>query len=1125
MLNQQLYRFLLNSYNGFMIKFVTKSYFQIKNNFILLSSEISLIFLILIFQSNLANAQQSVTILDDPDNESSSVVTSTISRLKSGVIPNNILQNATKPLVIPTHDGSGQATHPCVIDFYQEYSIQKWHGYRYWMAMTPYPFYDAYKEDPNILASNDGLTWVVPSGIKNPIVGHADSCNNADVDLVYNPDENELWIYYGFHHYSKISAKDYGYLYLIRLNDKLEISKPVAITKQFLISSDTVPLSPCVWRESANKWHMWVVYMSTQKMAYSSSVDGINWNKFIVCTDIYGNYPFLKLGSGYKIWHISCKPNYHEHRIEFVTNARQYTSTFHPSYTPYLLYAETPMDKLTVINTPLQKPIITNTYGSGWDNNKVYRSSFVIYETDTGYYYKIWYAAANNNKFWGIGLTQGVLGTSFTLNNFVNIISKDTINASASEGIADSLSILSNTTWNISSNQNWLTFSSASGSKNETISITAAANLTIVKRTATVTISSNNLASKTITVVQEAGTPVLSVSIDTLNIAAGEGSSATFSISSNTNWKIDVTQDWFTLSSNAGAYNTSVSIAAYANPDFEKRMATLTITCDGADTITITLVQEAGKVLLSVSVATINLSADNTTNSAFFISSNTNWKISCNQSWLMLNKDSGSKNDTIEFSFSSNPTVTKRYAVIKINGFKAQSRNIAVIQEAGTPFLHVSSDTLNVLSDEGSKAVLNISSNINWQLSYDQNWLNFNKVSGFNNDSVTISTSLNQTIEKRFAVITLEGNGLPDKTISVLQEAGKPFLQISSDTLNIAADEGSQAALNIFSNTSWQLSSKQNWLALTQVSGSDSAIVTLTASTNEQLNKRIASLTISSDGLPEKIVTIIQEAGAPFLHVSSDTVSVTSSKGTSVTFSIISNISWHLKCDQNWIDMNRFSGSGNDTITLAALPNQNVEKRFAILTIEGDGVVPKNITVVQEAGPAFIFVSSDTLDITADAKSSATFEILSNTSWSLKCDQNWLEFNHNSGSLNDFITLSAYTNLSSSKRKALIKIEGEGATSHIVTVIQEAFITNVDDASGNLVKYYPNPVIDKLKIVFADNTNQYFINIYSANGNLQFSSMINSSPFEIDLSRFKTGFYLIKITSNNNVFTKRLMKK
>ena len=73
-----------------------------------------------------------------------------------------------RKLNIPTYDGSGQGVHP---DVY--YNANGWNGYRYWMAVTPYPGGNAAYENPSIVVSNDNVNWIVPPGLSNPIVATA----------------------------------------------------------------------------------------------------------------------------------------------------------------------------------------------------------------------------------------------------------------------------------------------------------------------------------------------------------------------------------------------------------------------------------------------------------------------------------------------------------------------------------------------------------------------------------------------------------------------------------------------------------------------------------------------------------------------------------------------------------------------------------------------------------------------------------------------------------------------------------------------------------------------------------------------------------------------------------------
>ena len=62
--------------------------------------------------------------------------------------------------------------------------------------MTPYPYNNDGLEDPSILVSNDAQTWIVPEGLTNPLTPAPKPGHNCDVELVYNKERDELWLYY-----------------------------------------------------------------------------------------------------------------------------------------------------------------------------------------------------------------------------------------------------------------------------------------------------------------------------------------------------------------------------------------------------------------------------------------------------------------------------------------------------------------------------------------------------------------------------------------------------------------------------------------------------------------------------------------------------------------------------------------------------------------------------------------------------------------------------------------------------------------------------------------------------------------------------------------------------------------
>jgi hypothetical protein len=108
--------------------------------------------------------------------------------------PTNVSAPAGTQLNIPTHiSNPGQVAHPSVV-----LVPEGWNGYKYWMAITPYPAGNDDHEDPNILASHDGINWVVPDGVTNPLVdADGQPEYHSDNELKMGPN-NTMYMFYRY---------------------------------------------------------------------------------------------------------------------------------------------------------------------------------------------------------------------------------------------------------------------------------------------------------------------------------------------------------------------------------------------------------------------------------------------------------------------------------------------------------------------------------------------------------------------------------------------------------------------------------------------------------------------------------------------------------------------------------------------------------------------------------------------------------------------------------------------------------------------------------------------------------------------------------------------------------------
>jgi len=181
-------------------------------------------------------------------------------------------------------------------------------------------------------------------------------------------------------------------------------------------------------------------------------------------------------------------------------------------------------------------------------------------------------------------------------------VSPTSLNFAATGG-QQTFTITSNTDWFIASTDtSRIIISPASGSNNGTVTVTIAANLDSVQRTAIILIYGTGVATtQIINVTQDSAVssaPALSVSPTSLNFAAA-GGQQTFTISSNTNWFIACSDtSRIRISPTSGSNNGMVTITIAANLDTIQQTAIIFIYGTGvASTHTIDIIQDPVKDL------------------------------------------------------------------------------------------------------------------------------------------------------------------------------------------------------------------------------------------------------------------------------------------------------------------------------------------------------------------------------------------------------------------------------------------------------------------------------------------------------------------------------------------------
>jgi len=93
-----------------------------------------------------------------------------------------------------------------------------------------------------------------------------------------------------------------------------------------------------------------------------------------------------------------------------------------------------------------------------------------------------------------------------------------------------------------------------------------------------------------------------------------------------------------------------------------------------------------------------------------------------------------------------------------------------------------------------------------------------------------------------------------------------------------------------------------------------------------------------------------------------------------------------------------------------------------------------------------------------------------------------------------------------------------------VRVYQEASLANTNFQKSSKIKFFPNPVSDKLTILNIENTKQK-VEIFSIIGKKLFTCSLLNNETNIDVSSFQNGIYLIKIISETGNDTYKFIKE
>lgn len=283
---------------------------------------------------------------------------------------NSLIQSKElNPLEVPTYvEKNNQIVHPSVL-----YFEKKWNGYNFWMMATPYTDTNSKWENPCVYCSEDGVNWIVPDGVNNPIVPKPEGAGyNADVNLCMDKFGETMYCTYRVRGEAGIPP----HVDLIMSDDGVNWSAPKKIMQMPQGEDCAVPN---VWYEDG-KYYMSNIDLD-QKDPLKRSI-----LKIYTCNTIDGDWEkshetqIPNIPTNLELWHYEIRKIGSKYIIMYtVANKGGYGA----GGRIYMASSYNLKDWETS-----EKFLITPTA----EDKSSYKSSFIPYLTSEGLKIKVWYS-------------------------------------------------------------------------------------------------------------------------------------------------------------------------------------------------------------------------------------------------------------------------------------------------------------------------------------------------------------------------------------------------------------------------------------------------------------------------------------------------------------------------------------------------------------------------------------------------------------------------------------------------------------------------------------------------------------------------------------------------------------
>ncbi len=491
--------------------------------------------------------------------------------------------------------------------------------------------------------------------------------------------------------------------------------------------------------------------------------------------------------------------------------------------------------------------------------------------------------------------------------------------------------------WLASSSAAWVTPDPATGAGSATVNLIAAAQTaSAIARTATVRVGGTAI------VVTQDGAPASFTGLPASWSVAAGGESRVVSLAASlpdAPWSAAADVGWLAVSPASGSGSASLTVTV--SPHVTSALPRVGHVTVAGTTMTVT--QAGAASTFNVSSPSWSVGAGGGARLLALSSSlpDAPWTASSDAGWLTVSPASGSGNQALTLTAQPHTSsVHARSAVVSVAGLP-----IAVTQAGAMPTLSVSPDTWTA-PPSGGTAAISIAADpadAPWTAVSGAAWLAVSPGAGVGSATVTLTAAPRTSVEPREATVLLAG-----RAIAVTQPGVPSTFTVSARQFAVPIAGGAEvlAVTASTADASWTAVSEADWITVTPAAGRGSGQVVVTVAPTTPWAPRTGTVIVAGHA-----VSVAQGGGAPSASLDDAAWSAPPGGGSrAVRLSVSrSTGSWSVATDAAWLTVNPARGSGDATLTVAAMPGSSagagLPSPVGPLTFDADSAL---LTVTQQ---------------------------------------------------------------------------------------------------------------------------------------------------------------------------------